>query len=119
MVVKCSILGCTNRKDREKELEFYRLPAVITNQGEGCEKLSNERRRVWLANIGQDFENKNLQNVRVCSAHFVNGKLRYFAFAAIKSVIYIHKNSAICLNLPPFNARLPHPLILPYDFKCH
>lgn len=91
MVVTCSIFGCTNRKDRESELEFYRLPTVITNQGEACEKLSNERRRVWLANIGQDFKNKNLQNARVCSAHFVNGKLRNFALACIKSFIYTHK----------------------------
>ncbi|XP_045205950.2 uncharacterized protein LOC123558138 [Mercenaria mercenaria] len=77
MVVKCSIFGCTNRKDHETDLEYYRLPAVVTNQGEECEKLSSERRRLWLANIGQNFENKNIQNVRVCSAHFVNGKKSY------------------------------------------
>jgi hypothetical protein len=73
MVVKCSIFGCSNRKDRENDLEYYRLPAITVNQGEKHEKLCRDRRRLWLANIGQNFENKNLDNVRVCSAHFISG----------------------------------------------
>ena len=74
MVVKCSIFGCVNRKDREHDLEFYRLPAITTTQGEKHEELCRLRRRTWLANIGQSFENKNENNVRVCSSHFITGK---------------------------------------------
>lgn len=80
MVLKCAIIGCSNRKDREKDLNFYRLPAVIKNQGSECEKLSEDRRREWLANINQNFENKNLDNVRVCSVHFISGKWVLFLF---------------------------------------
>ncbi|XP_052760825.1 uncharacterized protein LOC128203467 [Mya arenaria] len=74
MVIKCSVIGCSNRKDREKDLQYYRIPAVIKNQGDECERLSTNRRRQWLAQLGQSFENKNIDNVRICSAHFVKGK---------------------------------------------
>ncbi|XP_060561604.1 uncharacterized protein LOC132721334 [Ruditapes philippinarum] len=74
MVLKCAIIGCSNRKDREKDLQYYRLPAVIKNQGIECEKLSDDRRREWLANINQNFKDKNIDNIRICSAHFISGK---------------------------------------------
>ncbi|XP_030199426.1 uncharacterized protein LOC115533207 [Gadus morhua] len=74
MVNYCRVFGCTNRSDREKHLEYYRLPKVITNQGEQCQKLSEERRRLWLAKLNQDLRGKNLDNVRICSAHFLSGK---------------------------------------------
>ncbi|WAR07398.1 hypothetical protein MAR_017356 [Mya arenaria] len=74
MIIKCSVIGCSNRKDREKDLQYYRIPAVIKNQGDECERLSTNRRRQWLAQLGQSFENKNIDNVRICSAHFVKGK---------------------------------------------
>ncbi|XP_052806086.1 uncharacterized protein LOC128235310 [Mya arenaria] len=74
MVLKCSIYGCNHRKDREKDLQYYRLPAVITNQGAEWEKLTADRRREWLARINQDFSTKNLTNVRICSTHFISGK---------------------------------------------
>jgi hypothetical protein len=75
MVVKCAVIHCTNRKDREKDLQYYRLPAVVTNQGEEWEKLCSDRRRLWLAKLNQDFTNKNLDNIRICSAHFISGLL--------------------------------------------
>ncbi|KAK0134275.1 hypothetical protein N1851_030155 [Merluccius polli] len=68
MVHYCRVFGCTNRSDREKHLEYYRLPKVITNQGEQCQKLSEKRRRLWLAKLNQDLHGKNLDNVRICSA---------------------------------------------------
>lgn len=74
----CNVEGCHNRSedDKKKEIQrhYYRLPAVIKHQGLECEKLSEERRRLWLARLNQDFSGKNLDNVRVCSDHFVNGK---------------------------------------------
>ncbi|KAK0155423.1 hypothetical protein N1851_002225 [Merluccius polli] len=72
MVNYWRVFGCTNRSDREKHLEYYRLPKVITNQGEQCQKLSEERRRLWLAKLNQDLHSKNLDNVRICSAFLVS-----------------------------------------------
>ncbi|KAH3768247.1 hypothetical protein DPMN_169459 [Dreissena polymorpha] len=65
MVIKCSIIGCSNSKDHEKDLHYYRIPAIIKNQGEDWEKLTADRRQEWLAKLGQSFENKNIDNVRV------------------------------------------------------
>jgi len=74
MVNYCRVCGCHNRQDREKHLEFYRLPKIIENQGEKTLKLSEERRRLWLAQLHQNLDGKNLDNIRICSAHFVSGK---------------------------------------------
>ncbi|XP_039537962.1 uncharacterized protein LOC120486167 [Pimephales promelas] len=68
------VSGCTNRKNREKHLGYYRLPKFIKNQGEECQKLSEERRRLWLAKLNQHLRGKNLHNIRICSAHFLSGK---------------------------------------------
>ena len=75
MVNYCRVLGCHNRSDRETQLQYYRLPKVIKNQGEECERLSDKRRRLslWIAGLQQNFSGKNLENIRVCSAHFISG----------------------------------------------
>lgn len=74
MVIKCAVINCANRKDREKDLKFYRLPAVVKNQGDEWEKLCSDIRCLWLAKLNQDFTNKNLDNIRICSAHFISGQ---------------------------------------------
>lgn len=74
MVNYCRVIGCHNRSDRETQLQYYRLPKVIKNQGEEWESLSAQRRRLWLARLQQNVEGKNLENIRVCSAHFISGK---------------------------------------------
>ena len=28
-MIKCAILDCSNRKDREKDYQYYRLPAIV------------------------------------------------------------------------------------------
>ncbi|XP_040565069.1 uncharacterized protein [Lepeophtheirus salmonis] len=73
MVNYCRVVGCHNRNDKHKHLQFYRLPKIVKSQGEMTEKLSSERRRLWIDSLKQNFEGKNLDNIRVCSAHFVEG----------------------------------------------
>ena len=77
MINYCRVLGCHNRTDREKDLHFYRLPQVITNQGEDGQNISKDRRRLWLAKLNQDFARKNIDNVRVCSAHFISVNISF------------------------------------------
>ncbi|XP_077384061.1 uncharacterized protein LOC144022809 isoform X4 [Festucalex cinctus] len=48
--------------------------SVVKKQGDECQKLSGERRRLWLAKLNQDLRGKNLDNIRICSAHFLSGK---------------------------------------------
>ena len=75
MVNFCACVGCSNRWPRNKDKSFYRLPTVITHQGEQTRALSERRQRLWLAAIKrQDIKAKNFQHIRVCSDHFICGK---------------------------------------------
>ena len=75
MVRFCAVVGCGNRSNRDKDKSFYRLPAVVTNQGAHTEELSDKRRRSWLAAIRRkDIKTSSYAYVRVCSDHFLSGK---------------------------------------------
>ncbi len=77
MVNYCNVIGCHNRSDRQQDKQYYRLPKVLNNQGQACLSLNDERRRMWIAALCQDFTKKNLDNIRVCSDHFVNSKCKH------------------------------------------
>ncbi|XP_062576036.1 uncharacterized protein LOC134237904 [Saccostrea cucullata] len=74
MVNFCAIIGCSNTAGRDK-VSFYRLPAIINNQGEKTYELSEKRRRMWLSRISRaDLAPSSYPYVRICSDHFVTGK---------------------------------------------
>jgi len=73
-MVICAVIKCGSRSGRDKSKRFFRLPSVITHQGERALDLSRRRQLEWLARI----KRKNLRpeqypNTRVCSDHFVSG----------------------------------------------
>ena len=71
----CAVVGCGNRSDREKGTRFFRLPSVITHQGEKTNDLSKKRRDLWLARIHrEDLGPEKYPYTRVCSRHFVTGE---------------------------------------------
>lgn len=74
MVQYCRVKGCCNRNDRDKHVQYYRLPKVVKGQGDQTLALSEERRRLWLSRLNQNLDGKNLEHVRICSAHFISGK---------------------------------------------
>lgn len=75
MVNFCAVINCSNRADRNKDKSFYRLPSVITNEGEEMKKITEDCRRKWLENIKRsDIKPTNYQHTRVCSDHFIKGK---------------------------------------------
>ena len=75
MVNFCAVIGCGKRADRDKGTSFYRLPSIITHQGEQTRQLSERRRREWLSAIRrQDIRPENYEHTRVCSEHFISGK---------------------------------------------
>ncbi|XP_035675978.1 uncharacterized protein LOC118415445 isoform X5 [Branchiostoma floridae] len=70
----CIVLNCQT-PSRAKGRSYCRIPAIITNQGEETQRLSEERRRLWLAAINRgELTENTLQHARVCGAHFVSGK---------------------------------------------
>ena len=58
-MVKCG--NKTGKKSKtEQGIKFYRVPAVITDEGELIEKLTAERRRKWISAISrEDLTEKN------------------------------------------------------------
>ena len=72
----CCISGCSKRSGRDKDVLFYRIPAVITNRGRKIFDLSKKRREKYLSAIHrQDLVTaKSIDNARICSLHFVSGK---------------------------------------------
>ena len=81
MMVICAIIGCkknSKKKSNSDGVSFYRLPAVITHQGDRAKELSQRRRELWLARIlrtNLDLGPEKYPNTRICSLHFVSGKL--------------------------------------------
>ena len=78
-MVLCLIVGCSNKtgkskSGREKKI-FFRVPRVITSQGELVEELTSTRRRLWISAISRDdLTEEKLENDRVCSQHFASGE---------------------------------------------
>ncbi|KAK6180419.1 hypothetical protein SNE40_012579 [Patella caerulea] len=69
----CAVYGCSNRHDRERNRSFYRLPKVITHQGQKSKDLSQARREKWLTNIARrDIRPSSYGNLRICSDHFID-----------------------------------------------
>ena len=52
-MVLCIVVGCGNRSGRDKGIYFTPVPAVVRNQGEEAEILSQERRSRWISAISR------------------------------------------------------------------
>lgn len=75
MVNFCAVYECSNRCNREKDRNYFRLPAIITRSNDEKQALSKERRTNWRARIRRDdLSSKPSDFVRVCSDHFISGK---------------------------------------------
>ncbi|KAL5011769.1 hypothetical protein ScPMuIL_010320 [Solemya velum] len=77
MVHTCVVWGCTNRADAgATKKQYFDIPKVIYSQGTETEKLSSERRNLWLARINREgFDpDPTKRHYKVCSDHFITGK---------------------------------------------
>jgi len=69
------VIGCSNRSDRDKDVSYYRLPAVSDHQGMEDFKLRKRRRDGYLAAVSrEDINYDSLDKYRICSRHFQSGK---------------------------------------------
>ncbi|XP_029957071.1 uncharacterized protein LOC115395600 [Salarias fasciatus] len=73
MVNFCAIVGCATRADRDVSRSFFRIPALVTHQGEQTREVSQRRRDGWLKRISRDVQESSIKNMRVCDLHFVSG----------------------------------------------
>lgn len=77
MPSNCAVYNCGHHSKRDKEISFFRFPAIIKHQGEETKVLSEERRRLWINNVSRDADDlteEKLESTRVCSHHFISGK---------------------------------------------
>ena len=71
----CAVFNCSyNSKREEGKFQVFRFPSILLYQREETKKLSEERRRQWLANINRaDLDDAKADHSRVCSNHFISG----------------------------------------------
>lgn len=77
----CAVYKCGHNSARDKEYSYFRIPKVIMNQGEETKLLSIQRRQQWLKNVHRakhDLTEKKVECSRICSEHFVSGKISNF-----------------------------------------
>ena len=86
MPSSCAIVGCSNKSGRD-EKRYFRLPKPSIGDCKATNELLKERRDKWLhrisrSDLDQTLPNaKNLDNIRVCSDHFISGRcLHEFKF---------------------------------------
>ena len=76
-MVYCSIVGCKNRSGLNSNCKLFKVPAVISNQGEEFKLLTEEKRNLWISRINRKditFE----RYTAVCSIHFNKGNYLCF-----------------------------------------
>ena len=78
MVTSCAVAGCSIKRVANSKFGFFRLPNVIDSD-KRSEKLSRDRRKLWLARINRENLTENQLAVKtsmlnVCSNHFISGR---------------------------------------------
>ena len=50
-MVLCVVVGCSSKSGKHKGLGFFRIPKIITNQGEEQKELTTRRRNEWISAV--------------------------------------------------------------------
>lgn len=67
--MSCCAVGCKNRHGQSKDIHFHRIPSTKT-------PFDAERRCLWLQAINRtDWSDDTIRNARICSVHFISGKV--------------------------------------------
>ncbi|CAG9840696.1 unnamed protein product [Diabrotica balteata] len=77
MPMVCFVVGCSNRSNRNP-IRYFRIPTVPVKrfrQDEETIRSVQQRRDKWIQALKRtDLTNRQLNNARVCSNHFISGK---------------------------------------------
>ena len=60
----CVVVDCSSKSEKHKGIKLFRIPKVITNQGEEQEKLTTRRRNERISTVSQEATNKKLESAR-------------------------------------------------------
>ena len=74
----CAVKGCGHNTARDSaKFSFFRFPAIRKKGRKDIKQLCEERRREWFKNVfRKKFNDKDAENSRICSTHFISGKLK-------------------------------------------
>ena len=91
---ECIVVGCTNRDtDKQEGLKFHRLPK------------QEYRRKLWLQAINRknpstgEFWIPRDDGARVCSEHFIEGKVKNFLSLTISDSIKFNQLLILLFNI--------------------
>ena len=71
----CAVFGCSNRCNREKDNNFFRIPKILLHGDEEMRALSIQRRWEWFSMINRKDTDLSASHHRVCSDHFASGTI--------------------------------------------
>lgn len=76
MTLTCIVVGCGSAAQRDK-VSFFKVPAILQFKHQlKKNKLSKTRREMWLKAIKRDdLTVSKINTQRVCSRHFITGKM--------------------------------------------
>ena len=78
MVTSCGVVGCAKNRSNALKEWFFRLPSIV-NADETSQKLSRQRRYIWLSRINRkdltpsQLTEKN-STLQVCGSRFILGR---------------------------------------------
>lgn len=78
MVNTCCVFGCKNRASPNSDVAFHRFPKESNSCGKEMKELQRKRRMAWFSKVKRENVTKaQLNTLRICSDHFISGKLCY------------------------------------------
>ena len=75
-MVLCILRGCGSKSGKHKGVGFFRIPKIISDEGEEYEELTRKpkERQISAVSRGDTTEKNILETERVCSRHFHQGQ---------------------------------------------
>lgn len=84
MTRSCTVYGCSNRSNREKNKKFFGFPGIKDRRGRDLPEGKN-RRTLWLKAIHrEDLTEEKLRYAAVCSDHFTTGQVYIYVYVLCK-----------------------------------
>ena len=71
-MVLCIVWGCGSKSGKHKGLGFFRIPKIITDQGEEYEELTRKRRERWISAVSVNRYLSIISPFVICTFNLLN-----------------------------------------------
>lgn len=94
-MVICAIVGCGTRSCRDN-IPLFRIPSVDLRRNYKSSELILNRQKLWITRIKREnFSQAKIKNARICSKHFISGKIVYFLLLLSRCFDLFHSANAL------------------------